>query len=201
MFQRLMQMESEIQKAKEALRSQIREVLKKIAPEKRKVDSQNLSAELKVQPFIQSSTSILFFAPLPDELDLWPALEEVLAEGKIVALPCFDAENQRYLPRRVTDLRVELVSGRFGIREPEPACMEVPLADLDAILVPGVAFDVRGYRLGRGKGFYDRLLADFTGRKIGIAFDEQLVGAVPTGKDDVRMNFILTPSRCVNCDG
>ena len=196
-----MQMESEIQKAKESLRRQIREVLKQIAPERRMLDSLKFSAELKVQPFIQSATSILFFAPLPDELDLWPALEEILAEGKIVALPCFDEENQRYLPRRITDLRVELISGRFGIREPEPACIEVPMTDLDLVFVPGVAFDRRGHRLGRGMGFYDRLLADFSGKKIGIAFDEQLVDTIPAGKKDVRMDFILTPTRCVNCDG
>lgn len=141
----------------------------------------------------------MFFAPLPDELDLWPSLEEALAEGKAVALPCFDADNQFYSPRRVTNLHVELVSGRFGIREPAGHCIEIPLDDLDLVLVPGVAFDLRGHRLGRGKGFYDRLLANFAGKKIGIAFEEQMVEAIPADKQDVRMNFVLTPMRCIKC--
>lgn len=191
-------METLVQKA--ALRNQIQRILKNVSPDKRKWDSQKLCAELKVQPFVQSARSILFFAPLPDELDLWPALEETLAEGKIIALPCFDVENQRYLARHVTNLHVELVPGHFGIREPGPACIEMPLAGLDLVLVPGVAFDLRGYRLGRGRGFYDRWLADYAGTKIGVAFDGQIVKTVPAAKQDVRMDFVLTPTRCVKCD-
>ena len=142
----------------------------------------------------------MFFAPLPDELDLWPLLKETLTGGKVVALPCFDAENQFYSPRRVANLHVELVSGRFGVREPAEHCIEIPLDDVDLVLVPGVAFDLRGHRLGRGRGFYDRLLANFTGKKIGIAFEEQMVEAIPAEKQDVRMNFIQTPARCIQCD-
>ena len=193
-------METEIQKAKEELRSKIRAVLKDIPAEKRQSDSRKLCAALKTQPFFRSAKSILFFASLPDELDLWPAMEETLAEGKVVALPCFDASNRGYLPRRVTDLRVELVPGRFGIREPEPACIEMPLADLDLVLVPGVAFDAQGRRLGRGKGFYDRWLSEFKGKKIGVAYDEQLIEAIPVEEQDVQMDFILTPTKCVVCE-
>jgi len=65
------------------------------------------------------------------------------------------------------------------------------------ILVPGVAFDLRGGWLGRGRGFYDRLLAGFHGIKCGVAFDEQMVEEVPTGTLDVRMDFVLTPTQCV----
>jgi 5-formyltetrahydrofolate cyclo-ligase len=99
----------------------------------------------------------------------------------------------------VTDIHVEILSGQFGIREPAPTCVEIPLADLDLVLVPGVAFDASGHRLGRGKGYYDRLLEHFAGKKIGIAFDEQMVGAVPTEKNDGRMDVIVTPTGCVKC--
>jgi 5-formyltetrahydrofolate cyclo-ligase len=63
------------------------------------------------------------------------------------------------------------------------------------ILVPGVAFDWHGRRLGRGKGFYDRLLAGVRGVKCGIAFAGQMVNEVPAGPSDVRMNFMMTPAR------
>ena len=137
---------------------------------------------------------------MPEEPDLWPLLSEVLATKKLVALPCFDSEKEKYVPRRVGDIHVEIISGKFGIRDPAPTCVAIPLQDLELVLVPGVAFDARGHRLGRGKGFYDRLLQNFTGKKIGVAFDEQIVDAVPAGKDDVKMDIILTPDRCVKCD-
>jgi 5-formyltetrahydrofolate cyclo-ligase len=66
---------------------------------------------------------------------------------------------------------------------------------LDLILVPGLAFDLNGRRLGKGKGYYDRLLAGVSGIKCGVAFDEQVVSEVPAGPHDVRVNCILTPTR------
>jgi 5-formyltetrahydrofolate cyclo-ligase len=139
----------------------------------------------------------LFFAPLPDEVDVWPLPEAALAEGKIVALPRFDPVGAKYATCRVKNLRNEIVPGQFGVREPVSGCAEIPLTGLDLALVPGVAFDLRGRRLGRGGGFYDRLLGGFSGVKCGIAFDEQLVDEIPTAGSDVRMDFILTPTRCL----
>ena len=193
-------MDVEIHKTKQVLRSKILAMLEKISPEKRRSDSEKLCASLKKHPVLQSAASILFFAPMPGELDVWPLLEEALAEGKIAALPRFDKVNRHYAPRRVQNLRTEVVTGYFGIREPAADCPEMPLAEVDLVLVPGVAFDLRGHRLGRGKGHYDRWLAGYPGTKIGVAFDEQVVETVPAGKQDVRMDFILTPMRCVKCN-
>jgi 5-formyltetrahydrofolate cyclo-ligase len=184
---------------KASLRTNLRVALKNVSAEKRQTDSQRLCALLKEQAFFHNAGSILFFAPLPEEPDLWPLLNETLAGKKLAALPCFDADNQMYLPRRVMDIHVEILSGQFGIREPVPTCVEIPLDDLALVLVPGVAFDLTGHRLGRGKGFYDRLLENFSGQKIGIAFDEQMVDFVPAEENDVRMNFMVTPTRCVKC--
>jgi 5-formyltetrahydrofolate cyclo-ligase len=190
-------METGNQNAKAALRQEVRKALKNLSLQKRKSDSERLCAQLKEQIFFQQAKAILFFAPLPEELDLWPLLKDALAEGKVVALPCFDSDNQMYLPRRVKDIHVEILSGKFGIREPSASCIAIPLDDLDLILVPGVAFNLSGHRLGRGKGFYDRLLQNFSGEKIGIAFDEQIVAEIPAEKTDVRMDLILTPTRRV----
>jgi 5-formyltetrahydrofolate cyclo-ligase len=68
------------------------------------------------------------------------------------------------------------------------------------VIVPRLAFDAQGHRLGLGKGFYDRMLQDFRGKKAGIAFDEQIVDAVPAEKNDVKMDFVLTPTRCLACN-
>lgn len=198
-FEKPQSMSTDEQGAKAELRAKIRSILKSLTPEKRTSDSAKLCVSLKQQHSFQNAASILFFAPLPEEPDLWPLLNEVLATKKLIALPCFDSENQTYLPRRINDIHVEIMSGKFGIREPVPACVAIPLEDLDVVLVPGVAFDASGHRLGRGKGYYDRLLQNLKGRKIGIAFDEQVVDAVPVGKNDVKVDLILTPTRCFKC--
>ena len=133
---------------------------------------------------------------MPDEVDVWPLLEETLAGGKMAALPRYDTLSNDYSARHVHHLQTEVEPGQFGIREPKAGCPEIPLERLALILVPGVAFDLRGGRLGRGRGFYDRLLPQIHGVKCGVAFDEQIVDAVPTGNHDVRMDFILTPTHC-----
>jgi 5-formyltetrahydrofolate cyclo-ligase len=176
-------------------RAKLRLVVRNFPVEKRLSDSQRLCQNLKSQVSFQKARSILFFASLTDEPDLWPLIGEALARKKLVALPCFDFDNQIYQPRRITDVHVEILSGKFGIREPINTCVAVPLDDLDAVLVPGVAFGVDGHRLGRGKGFYDRLLENFKGTKIGIAFDEQIVDSIPAEENDVRMDFVITPTR------
>ena len=185
------------QTAKTSLRKQISATLKNLPPEKRKADSENIRQRLKEHITFREAKSVLFFASLPEEVDLWPLLEETVNCGKIVALPGFDVDKQIYRSRHVKSLQVEILSGQFGIREPSPACIEIPLNDLDLVLVPGVAFDLCGNRLGRGKGFYDRLLESFRGHKIGIAFEEQVVDTVPSENLDVKMDAILTPARCI----
>ena len=182
---------------KAALRKQIRGVLQKIPPAVRTSMSAQIRDRLKESAIWTNAGSVLLFAPLPDEPDVWPLLEDALAGGKIAALPRFDPASHGYVAGRVKNLRRDIVAGQFGIREPGAHCVEIPLNRLDLVLVPGVGFDLSGRRLGRGRGFYDRLLADVDGIKCGIALDEQVVKEIPAGPQDVRLNYILTPTRCV----
>jgi len=188
-------MDSSIANSKSDLRQKIRAALDKISPAVRAVESIDLCDRLEIQ--LHSAHTILFFAPLPDELDVWPLLEKFLAAGKICALPAFDAATQTYSARRVVNLATDIVTGKFGVREPAASCAEIPLAGFDLVLVPGVAFDLRGHRLGRGQGFYDRILASASGVKCGVAYDFQMVEQVPTEPHDAPVDFIMTPSRCV----
>ena len=183
--------------AKNELRSQIRAALQTISPGVCTAASVQACARLKQQSIWNEAQTILFFAPMPMEPDLWPLLAETLAAGKTVALPRFSSAANAYVACRVRDLQRDIETGRFGIREPTGACEGLPLDRLGLVLVPGVAFDLRGGRLGRGKGFYDRLLAAIPGTKCGVAFDEQIVSEVPVGPRDVRMNCILTPTRWI----
>jgi 5-formyltetrahydrofolate cyclo-ligase len=192
-------MQTDIQAAKSALRTQIRAALERISPAVRAVESIGLCDRL--EPQLHSARRILFFAPLPDELDVWPLLEKLLASGKICALPCFDAATQSYPARQVNNPAADIAIGKFGVREPVPGCAEISLAKFDLVLVPGVAFDLHGNRLGRGRGFYDRILAGASGVKCGVAHDFQLLEGIPAEPHDVKVNFILTPSRGVKIAG
>ena len=188
-------MTADLNEQKGALREQIRNALQRMSPALRMAESIELCGRL--EPQLQSAHTILFFAPLPDEPDVWPLLEKLLPTKKICALPAFDPTTQTYSARQVRNLATDLSVGNFGIREPSAGCPEIPLGDLDLILVPGVAFDLSGHRVGRGKGFYDRLLAKVRGIKCGVAFDQQVVKAVAAQAHDIRMDFILTPMRCI----
>jgi 5-formyltetrahydrofolate cyclo-ligase len=190
-------MDTELQKAKNVLRAEVRARLKTVASDNPLATSRKLCEQLRRQPVWSDARSVLFFAPLADEPDLWPLLIEALATGKTVCLPRYVSGSSGYVACQVRDIKQDLLRGKFGIREPLPSCTEVPLNRLDLVLVPGVAFDARGARLGRGKGFYDRLLADVRGTMCGVAFEEQIVDAVPVGPLDIRLNCISTPTRWI----
>jgi 5-formyltetrahydrofolate cyclo-ligase len=179
---------------KTALRSMMRDRLEKISPAVRAVESMELCERLKTQ--MQSAHTILFFAPLPDELDLWPVLELSLALGTTCALPFFDAEKKIYGAKEIKKLAADIITGKFGMREPAASCPKFPLNQFDLILVPGMAFDLNGNRLGRGQGFYDRLLENASGIKCGVGYDFQLLEKIPVEPHDVKVDFVFTPSRC-----
>ena len=88
----------------------------------------------------------------------------------------------------------ELKSGAYGILEPEEIRAIEP-HKIDVAIVPGIAFDFRGYRIGYGKGYFDRLLAKMDAMKVGIAFDFQLVEEIPHEKHDIKMDVIITEKR------
>lgn len=180
---------------KTALREMVRAQLGKISPAVRAVESIELCERLKAQ--MPSAHTVLFFAPLPDELDVWPVLELSLALGTNCALPFFDAEKKTYGARQIQNVAADIVIGKFGVREPAAGCAEISLSRFDLVLVPGLAFDLSGNRLGRGKGFYDRLLAETSGIKCGVGYDFQLLEKIPAEPHDAKVNFILTPSKFV----
>jgi 5-formyltetrahydrofolate cyclo-ligase len=180
---------------KSSLRQQMRAALEKISLAVRTVESMELCARL--EPQLQSANTILFYAPMPDELDVWPLLERLLKSGKICALPAHDGTTQTYCARRVTSLETQIVTGKFDVREPAPDCQIMPFNRFDLVIVPGMAFDLAGNRLGRGLGFYDRILAEASGVKCGVAYDFQLQASIPVEAHDAKVNFIFTPTRCV----
>jgi 5-formyltetrahydrofolate cyclo-ligase len=97
----------------------------------------------------------------------------------------------------VLDIDSGLVVERMGVREPAAGGQVVPPGDLDLILVPGLAFDEHGRRLGRGGGHYDRFLAGLSSARVGVAFEVQLAPQVPAGPGDERVDAVATERRII----
>ena len=188
-------MTSEPAPAKGEIRRNLRAWLQALSGAERAVASARARDLLRQQPVWRRAQSVLFYAPMPSELDLWPLLLEGLRDGKTIALPRYLAESDGYAAFQIHDAAADCAPGAFGITEPAARCASFPLKRLDLVLVPGVGFDAAGRRLGRGRGFYDRLLAQANGIKCGVAFDPQLVERIPEERHDVPMNCILTPTR------
>jgi len=188
-------MASEIFIRKQALRQELRTRYKLLPATDRANASSLLCSRIKELEFWHKAQSVLFYVPLPDEPDIRSLMAEVLNAGKVITLPRFMKEEGQYAAARIGDYDKDVKPGKFDIIEPRTRCALYPLNQLDLVLVPGVAFDVNGYRLGRGKGFYDRLLAQVKGVKCGIAFDWQVAPQIPAEPHDVRLNCVLTPTR------
>ena len=184
-----------IVESKATLRKEVRERIKALAPDQRAALSGRACALLQRQTIWEETPLIFFYAPLPDEVNVWPLIGDALAAGKTVALPRFDERTGQYVACEIQDTVRDITEGKFGIHEPGAHCIAVPPNRLDLVLVPGVAFDLQGRRLGRGKGFYDQMLASVRGTTCGVAFDEQIVDTIPVEPHDVHLNCILTPTR------
>ncbi|HUQ90857.1 MAG TPA: 5-formyltetrahydrofolate cyclo-ligase [Bryobacteraceae bacterium] len=180
---------------KMALRRQLREALRQMPLTTQGEHSTRLTERLLAQPVWEAAGAILFFVPAAGEPNLWPVATLALAMGKKVVLPSYSPATGHYEARIVADTARDLQPGQFGILEPSPASPTYNLKQLDLALVPGIGFTLNGGRLGRGKGYYDRLLEQVPGFKCGVAFDCQLVDVLPLESHDVRLNCILTPTR------
>jgi 5-formyltetrahydrofolate cyclo-ligase len=183
-----------VREQKRALREIQRRRMAATTPDERAVASRRLRRRLESLEVWGSASRILAFASLDGEPDLDLLLRVALSVGKMVALPRFRPAAGIYEAAEVLDWERDLTRGEFGIREPSVKAKAVPLNQLDLVLVPGLAFDLFGARLGRGKGFYDRLLTDVSGHLCGVLFEWQLVGEVPLEPHDRLMNSILTPA-------
>ena len=162
--------------------------------EERAAASAKARSLLAAQQLWQRAQSVLLFAPLPGELDVWPLLLDAIRTGKQVALPRFERQTKSYAAFQIQDPDTDLQAGHFGIREPNAHCPALASEPLDLILVPGVAFDRQGHRLGRGKGYYDKLLTAMRGTRCGVAFDQQMVEGIPVEGHDAKMDCVLTPT-------
>ena len=139
--------------------------------------------------FLHAHTLLLYSA-LPDEVPTQTLIDELVAQGKTVLLPRVVSDTDMELRRYSSP--ADLQQGAFGIMEPTGELF-TDYAAIDVAIIPGMAFDDEGHRLGRGKGYYDRFLAKLspTTYKIGLCFSWQRVDHVPTDDHDIPMDEVI----------
>ena len=173
---------------KPLLRQKMREAKQRHADQLAKWSAEIV--EKLTSSILPHTSTILCYWPLPDEVDIRPLINRLVAEGAMVLLPKVTGDVTMTLHRYTSS--EDLAEGAFHIMEPTGK----PFADwqqIDTILVPGVAFDAAGHRLGRGRGYYDRFLATCRqARKVGVCFPFQRVKEVPVEEHDVRMDDIIS---------
>lgn len=174
---------------KSEVRKMMRDRKRAVPPEEKLRRSEVLLRKVEALPDFQESRVVLLYWSMADEVQTH-AFVDKWYNNKVVLLPCVDGDNLRLRQYTGPDC---MVSGeQFGIGEPTGAEWK-DLDAVDLIAVPGVAFDRTGNRMGRGRGFYDRLLKSTPHAvKIGLAYDFQIIDTVPTEPHDVRMNMVIT---------
>jgi 5-formyltetrahydrofolate cyclo-ligase len=191
-------MSDSVRRQKEALRAVMRERRAAVPPETqdeagRRIIETVFSGRLPI-PVPGRDSILALYVSDSGEPNFMPCLSRILRQGVICCFPAFrKGEMGFYAPTDESDFIV----GTFGIREPGLRSRPFSCAQIDMMLVPGLAFDRTGSRLGRGKGFYDRYLGavDPEDRPvtIGTGYEFQRVGRVPTQPGDIRMDLLVTP--------
>ena len=178
--------------AKESLRREIRRRKQQYTPAQLEALSEPIIERLK--PRLAEAKTVLAYYSLPDEVCTHQLLDDLVAEGKTVLLP-------KVLDATTMELRLytgphDLAPGPFGIMEPSgsPYSLSSGIPSIDVALIPGVAFDAEGHRLGRGRGYYDRFLRTMRTVpfvRIGLCFDFQKVESVPSDAHDIPVDLVI----------
>jgi 5-formyltetrahydrofolate cyclo-ligase len=176
---------------KKELRKEIKKKIKTINPEDKRIFSHTLLEKIEQLPEFERANTILAFWSLPDEIQTHAFLDKWSAY-KCILLPVIDGENLNIKYYRGKNT---LKTAAYNISEPTGPLFKA-YDKIDLVLVPGVGFDKEGNRLGRGKGYYDKLLPLLSGVKVGICFSCQIVDCISPDAWDIKMDKVITPD-CV----
>lgn len=178
---------------KKELRRYIREQKRHFTPQQLGEMSLGIMSLLLSNSHIQKADTILMYHSLPDEVDTHSALDKLLAMGKKVLLPKVVSDTEMTIHEYTGQDSLQ-PSEPYGILEPTTPELSIVNCQLSiVIVVPGMAFDKHGHRLGRGKGYYDRFLSRIPNiYKIGVCFPFQLIDKVPSEPTDILVDEVLT---------
>lgn len=178
------------ERVKAQLRERMRRLRRAVPPDRAREAGRAVAERVAALPAFRDAGRVALYASLADELPTRPVFEAARAHGKLTLFPRAEADRLVFAPAvRWEDLR----PGRYGVAEPSSAVAALTPDSL--VLVPGVAFDVGGGRLGRGGGYYDRTFASNAEPRpllLGVGYAFQVVDAVPRARHDRRMDAVVT---------
>jgi len=180
-----------VQHLKAALRSQM--LAKRDALSRGEVETLSgaIAERLFASQRFKEAKIVAFYLPKGNEVDTAKMIEQTIALGKEVLVPVTDHQITFF---RFSSFQ-DLVPGKFNILEPK--ARNTPSKEADVVVIPGVSFGLCMHRLGYGKGYYDRYLANSPAYRIGICYDFQVVEKLPTHENDERMDEIITEKRII----
>ena len=148
----------------------------------------------KVLDICQDKNVVFIFVSKDDEVETRSIISELLAQGKTIIVPITEEETGTLRLCKISSLE-DLAVGTYGIDEPKKQ-KDFPKEDVDIFLVPGTKFDKEGNRKGRGKGYFDRFLADVKGKKpiVGLCYDNQIVEKLETNSWDIPVDRVISKS-------
>lgn len=185
---------------KREIREEIARKLAALAPEV--VLEKNKEIENRLFEFANflESRIVLLYTTLKPEVESLGIIRRSYQYNKIIVLPSFNPDTHKVRLYKVDNLDKDLVQSPRGNLEPNPRlCKTVPLDCLDLAIVPGVAMDEKGGRIGSGQGYYDRLIPDLplTTRKVGLVFEAQILPNIPMESHDKHLDIIVTENRII----
>lgn len=178
---------------KSAIRLAIRIKRKLHRPSVKKTKDAAIHRKLSHLTLWENAKVVLLYAPIPHEkeVDTWPIIERAMNNKKTVALPVTNKKD-RSITLRVITSRDDTELCDFKFPEPKKGCKEIKPSDIDLVIIPGIAFDQKGNRIGFGHGYYDRLLKKITCPVIALAYEFQILHAIPRQEHDVPISMIVT---------
>jgi 5-formyltetrahydrofolate cyclo-ligase len=186
---------------KAELRRKLQKSLFSIPPEQREEKSRKACQNLLSTPQFQSASTIMMYLTLPHEADTSEAILNAWQLGKTVVVPKMSWEQRHMIPVQITSLETGFSTEASGLRNPI-AGIPVPFEEIDLVVTPGIGFDRKGHRLGRGGSYYDRFFAhpELNASKCGFAFAEQLIDSIPATEHDEPVDFLVTDKEIVYCN-
>ena len=180
-----------VKEEKNRLRETYKNLRKELSDEERRSRSEAICRYFLALNSYRYADTILLYAPLKYEIDNQIILEDALKKGKKIAYPrCI--EDNKMVYHYITS-KEQLLSGKYGIMEPSS---DLPVYnnenDHPICILPALVYDKKGYRLGYGKGYYDRFLSGFRGIKVGLVYSDFIIDTVPKGRFDLPSDLIIT---------
>ena len=181
---------AELREQKQQLRARFKSLRAAITGEEKARRDRMIAERLLSTLAYRNAHGLLLYSAKQDEVETAGLIDRILLEGKKVALPrCYSRGVMKFFE---IQSRCELETGSFGLLEPRDGPDAVCSSDYEICVVPGLAFDRAGYRLGYGKGFYDRYLKEFSGTKIALCYEDFFMDALPAGRFDVAVDVLIT---------